>query len=126
MIQMAEIKGGQPQQGQPNAKAQGPAPAEETRLYTVRGPGSVTVGGKIFPAGTELQLTAVEAESLGSNITPGRAKPIDVVEKRRAGKYVVAEGRSLWSDGKMRGPGFEIECSEAEARKLGDAIEPVA
>ncbi len=121
---MAEIKGGnQPMQ---QGKAATSAPAEETRLYTVRGPGAVAIGGQLIGPGTELQLTSAQAESLGSNVFPGRAKPPDVVANRRAGKYAVAEGHSLWHEGKLQGPGFALDLEADEARKLGETIEPVA
>lgn len=103
--------------------AQVSKPGQELKTYTVKGPGSVTRGGEIHAAGTELQLSEAEAKSLGDALVFGKVKPIDVISKRAGGKYVVSEDRSLWHDGKMRTAGFQIELSEKEARILGDAVE---
>ena len=112
--------------GKDGAAASGAsAPKPERKLYTVKGPGSVTAGGHMFAAGSKLSLTEEEAASLGDNLVLGDLAPPDVVEKRKGGRYEVAPDRNLWSDGAMRGPGFEIELDDAEARKLGDAVRPV-
>lgn len=100
------------------------AKAKRTTFHVV-GPGSVTFGGKNHPAGALLQLTDDEALSLGEAVAEGKAPQAPVaIAKRAGGKYRVAKERSIWHGGKHRLPGFELDCDEAEARSLGDAIEP--
>ena len=117
---MADIREGKA----PEANKQ-PAPKAETKLYTVRGPGSVTFGGETHPAGKELQLTEADALSLGESVRLGKAPPVDNINKRQAGKYRVAEERNIWSEGALRTTGYELQLDQIEARKLGDVVEPV-
>jgi hypothetical protein len=113
---MADVKGG-------NAKVV--EVAEEKKLYTVNGPGSVTVKGQMFTAGSEIELSKEDAASLGDAVMIGKARPADVIARRKAGRYVVTKERSLWTEGKMQTAGFVVELSEDEARKLGDTVEPL-
>lgn len=107
-----------------NGAAAPPKPVER-KLYTVKGPGSVIVGGQLVGAGTQLQLTADEAASLGDALMLGKPPPKDVVAERKAGKYEVAPNRNLWSGGEMRGAGFQLTLEAKEAQSLGDAVQPV-
>jgi len=102
------------------------APKGEEKLYTVRGPGSISFGGEVHAPGKELMLDATQAESLGNSVFLGRAKPVDNIEKRRAGIYKVSEGHNVLHDGRFLPPGELIELTEAEARKLAQYVEPAA
>jgi hypothetical protein len=94
------------------------------RTYTVAGPGNIFAGGKFYTAGEAIELTEADAAGFGASVYAGRPKALDVFSKRRAGKYVVAVERNVWSEGKLLTTGTELNLGEAEARSLGDAIEP--
>ena len=100
------------------------APVAQKQTYTVAHIGSVSVGGNILGPGSEVQLSADEAASLGTSVFPGKAKPVDDFSKRKAGMYQVAKERNFCKDGKFLGAGELLELDATEARKLGDAIEP--
>ena len=94
------------------------------KTYTVKGPGNIFVGGSFYTPGKTVELSDEDAAGFGASVYLGRPKPIDKIEKRTAGNYVVAAERNVWSGGALMGPGAVLQLSEAEARTLGDAIEP--
>jgi hypothetical protein len=110
-------------------KGKGPEETQASaakRTYTVAGPGNIFAGGKFYTAGEPIELTEADAAGFGASVYAGRPKALDVFSKRRAGKYVVAVERNVWSEGKMLPAGTELNLSETEARSLDDAIEPAA
>jgi hypothetical protein len=102
------------------------APVAQKRLFTVKEGSNVFIGGKMAKPGTELQLTDDEAKELGAVVFVGKAKPVDNIATRRGGMYQVAPDRNVLKDGKFLPQGELLELDAAEARSLGDSIEPAA
>jgi hypothetical protein len=101
------------------------AKAKRSTFHVV-GPGSVHVDGETYAAGAEIELTDAESAGLGTSVAKGKAPPKgEEIAQRRAGRYRVAGPGFVWYDGKARGAGYEFDCDETEARRLGAAIQPV-